>query len=180
MEDEPHPPRGADVLVIVPIVLGFAALAWAIAPRSLVDAWTWFPLAGGAAIAIGVPAAFWLLERGTTRLLPFVGLGALGAAVPPVALLVSASIGLLARNGTEYLGWVFRRGAPFPGYGTLPWTDFLRLVIESALIGASSGALLWLLRFRGRTTAGDPVIHAGILIGVTALALAALHMVFKP
>ena len=139
-------PRPVDALVVVPIVAAVATIAWFAGRQPMIEVTSWFALAIGVAAVVGVPCAMWTLEHGWTRARAFVTLGAAAGALPPVVLLLSASIGLLARYGWDYVVWALARRASLPGIGSVRWLDFAAILFESVAIGAASGMLFWVFQ----------------------------------
>jgi hypothetical protein len=153
MADGTHPVRPIDVwsvLVIVPAVTWL--WVWLTAPVRLSPE-VFVGIAVASAGIFGVPAWFWAADRGRTRLGDRLVIGATAGLGPSVAVLASATLGLLWRYGLVEAQFTFTHGAPIPVYGLLPWRAFAVFVIECGGVGALSGALQWALT-RGRTAGG--------------------------
>jgi hypothetical protein len=106
------------------------------------EIWAIGGLAFCCAVVIGLPALRWAIEHGRTRILSLVLIGLVAGAAPPLLMLLSGSVGLAARGGTDYLGWVLTHGASIPWYGIRRWSQFLMETGTCAAIGGVSGAIL--------------------------------------
>lgn len=112
----------------------------------IVGFWTALVTASAAAGVLGIPVLYWALDHGRTSARWLGALGAMAAAVFPVALLASGAAGQLMLGGRRYMVRVLRRGAPIPGAGQIHWSTYAELVITVVLIGAACGVLYALLR----------------------------------
>jgi hypothetical protein len=147
--DVTRPVRAAEVLSVLIIA---PAVAWV---------WLWFvgPVrfstatlvgisAAGAAV-FGIPAWFWAADHRGTRLRGRLVLGGAAGLGPPIVVLLSATLGLLWRDGVADAQQLFSQGAPIPGYGLLPWPVFVAFSAQCWCVGAMSGAIQWAI-VRGR------------------------------
>ena len=167
-------PRPAEVLLVLPAVLlvtmavRFASDGW------LSSATTMALLALGSAVIMGLPATFWLLELQEDRWYRFAGIGALAGALVPLCAVVSGVIGLTARQGWTYAVSVLERFAPLPLYGSMFWTRFAAIDATSAIIGAASGTVFWLVRVDRRHGFRNTLVRVVLTIVV---AMADTHVV---
>lgn len=95
---------------------------------------------------VGLPVLVWLIDRGSTGVVPVTKAMLAAAALPVVVVVLSGMVGHAARGGLDYLGWVLGHGAPIPSYGLLPWPAFIRLECLSMFAGGLAGASYALVR----------------------------------
>jgi hypothetical protein len=150
--DVTRPVRAIEVLSVLIIA---PAVAWVwilfVAPvRFSTAALVGISVAGAA--LFGVPAWFWAADHVWTRLRGRLALGGAAGLGPPIAVLLSAALGLLWRDGVADVQSLFTQGAPIPGYGLLPWPVFVAFSAHCWCIGAVSGVIQWAI-VRGRRNA---------------------------
>ena len=145
VEPERPTPGARDLLPILPIAAGVAWVVRWLEPDPWVGTWTWVGIAVAGAALIGLPALFWALDHGRSRLWPLASLGAVAGFLPLVVISVSGMVGLLARGGPAPLAYAIERGAPIPGMGVMVWRVFLGTELLAALVGAASACVYWLI-----------------------------------
>lgn len=114
---------------------------------------------------LGLPALFWALDHGRTRLAVLSVLGVVAGVLAPVAVLLTGMVGQLQYGGLAYLRRVLSRGATLPWYGMLVWPKFGGLVAAAAIVGAVSGAVYWALFVHRRPSL---VVSIVLAIGLVA------------
>ena len=135
------------VLLIAPAVAWVSV--WIAAPVRFSTA-TLVGIAVGGAAVFGVPVWFWAADHVSTRLSRRLLLGGAAGLGPPIVVLLSATLGLLWRDGIADVQQVFAQGAPIPGYGLLPWPAFAVFSVQCWCVGAVSGAVQWAIVHRRR------------------------------
>lgn len=165
----PTASRLLPLLVIAPVVA--AAVRWG-RPHYL-D--TWFSAMGLALLSVAVfgwPALFWLLDHGRTRLVVFAGLGAIAGLLSPLAVLATGILGQFMYGDATYVRSVLEWGAPLPWHGTLRWTEFIGLAAASAIAGAVSAVVYWLLFVnRGQSLVVSVLLSAGAVAAGAGLSM---------
>jgi hypothetical protein len=163
------PPAAASrilpLLVIVPVVAAAVRFGQ---PHYLETELASAALALLCASVLGLPALFWALDRGRTRLVFLTVLGVVTGVLAPVAVLVTGMVGQLQYGGLAYLRRVLTRGATLPWYGMLVWPRFAGLVAASAIVGGVSGAVYWLLFVHRRPSLGISILLAIALVAAGA------------
>lgn len=165
----PSASRMLTLLLIAPVVA--AAVRWG-RPHYL-D--TWFSAMGLALLSVAVfgwPALFWLLDHGRTRLVVFAGLGAIAGLLSPLAVLATGILGQFMYGDATYVRSVLEWGAPLPWHGTLRWTEFIGLAAASAIAGAVSAVVYWLLFVnRGQSLVVSVLLSAGAVAAGAGLSM---------
>ena len=148
----PRTPRVVDIGVMLSLVVGTAlAVRWGGGARIVGDAWITAVAAGVTGLVFGLPIVAFTLERGRTSAAWLTGLGAVAGALPLALLGLSGMMGLRFRAGDwERVTWALERGMPLPGVGILYWPRYLRLEVQTVLIGLACGLMFWLLMIRAR------------------------------
>jgi hypothetical protein len=159
------PARMLPLLVIVPVVVAVIRLG---RPHYLETPTTSIGFAVLCAGVLGLPALFWALDHSRTGLRSLVTLGALAGLLAPLGLLVAGVLGQLQCGGLAYLGRTLDHGATVPWYGMLLWPQFAGLMAASAIAGAASAMVYWLLLVHRR-----PSLAAAFLISIGVVAAAA-------
>ncbi|MGE5835942.1 MAG: hypothetical protein ACM4AI_15785 [Acidobacteriota bacterium] len=118
------------------------------------------------AVVFGLPALFWALDHGRTRFAQLSALGVIAGLLSPVAILAVGLLGQLQYGGAAYMRRVINHGATLPWYGMLPWRQFAGLAAASAIAGAVSAAVYWLLLVRSKRS-------PGVSIGLSLVVVAA-------
>jgi hypothetical protein len=117
---------------------------------------------------LGLPALFWALDNGRTRLASLVPLGVIAGVLAPIALLVTGTLGQLQYGGFGYVRRVLTRGATLPWYGMAPWPQFAGLVAAAAITGGLSAAVYWLLFVHRRPSLVLSILLSIVLVGAGA------------
>lgn len=152
------------------LVVAAAAAAGAVrvaGGASVVGSWE---LAVGAsavsALALGLPALAFVLERGRATPGWVLMLGAVGGALPLPLLGLSGVIGLYVRAGNwERVAWALDRGIPIPAAGIIFWARFARIEAQAMLVGFTCALIFWLVMIRARP--GTRMVNA--LLALVAL-----------
>lgn len=153
--DATQPVRPGDVLSVLIIVPAVAWVWVSFAEPVRFSTATLVGIAAAGAAVFGIPAWFWAADHVWTRLRGRLALGGAAGLGPPIAVLLSATLGVLWRDGAGDLEALFAQGAPIPGYGLLPWPVFAAFSAQCWCIGAVSGAIQWaIVRRRGVRSAG--------------------------
>lgn len=148
----PRTPTTVDVVVMVALVVGAAlAVRWG-GGGHVVGSWELTAAAAlVCALVFGLPGLAFTLERGRATVAWMAGLGAAAGALPLLLLGLSGIAGLYIRHGDwERAGWALERGMPIPGAGVIFWPRFLRLELQSVLLGLTCGLMFWLIMVRAR------------------------------
>ncbi len=124
-------------------------------------------------VVFGFPALFWALDHGRTRLADFSGLGAIAGLLSPLAVLAAGILGQFMYGDASYVRSVLQWGAPLPWHGTLRWSAFAGLAAASAIAGAATAIVYWVLLVGGRSSFPTRVLFALIVV-VTAAGIAML------
>lgn len=165
------PPHLADVVVVIVVITGVAAVVRAVPGTRLVPGWLGAVAAGVFAGAVGVPLLSILREHGRGAVRWAIGVAALGGALPPTLLALSGSLALLLGHGPGAVVAAWSHGVSLLGYGPISWEAFGPLEWRSELIGLASGLIAWLLGITGRERpAGAWVFVALVLAATPALA----------
>ena len=138
----PTPARLLPLLLIVPVVA--AVVRWG-RPHYLETAITSAGLTLLCTVVFGLPALFWALDHARTRLAHLVALGIGAGLLSPVTILVAGVLGQFTYGNVAYVRRALSWGAPLPWHGMLPWPQFAGLIVASAVVGAVSGAVYWLV-----------------------------------
>jgi hypothetical protein len=138
----PTAARLLPVLIIVPVVAGALRR---VRPHYLETETAAAGLALLCAVVFGLPALFWALDHGRARVMPLVSLGLSAGLLSPLAVLAAGVLGQFTYGNVAYVRRALSWGAPLPWHGMLPWLQFAGLVGASAVVGAVSGAVYWLL-----------------------------------
>ena len=166
----PTASRLLPLLIIVPIVA--AAVGWG-RPHYLETGIASTGLTLLCAVVFGLPALFWALDHARTRFAHFSGLGIAAGLLSPVAILAAGILGQFTYGNVAYVRRALRWGAPLPWHGMLPWSQFAGLVAASAIVGAVSGAVYWLLVVpRGSSRVVSFLLAVGVVAagaGIAAL-----------
>jgi len=172
----PRSPAVVDALVLVTIVVGSAVAVRAGGGAQVAGSWQVTAIAAFAcALVFGLPALAFVLERGLARPAWLVSLGATGGALPLVLLGLSGIIGLYVRSGGwERVSWALERGMPLPAAGIVFWPRFVRLEVQSTMLGACCGLMVWLVMVRARPETRALNILLALFVLATAMTAAAL------
>lgn len=162
----PTPARMLPVLVIVPAVAAAIRLG---RPHYLETQVTAVGFTLLCAVVLGLPALFWALDHGRVRLGSLVALGACAGVMAPIVLVLTGAVGQLQYGGLNYLGFIFKRGAPVPWVGTLAWPKFTGLALASVIAGAVSGVVYWLLIVDRRRSPARRFLLALCFVAAAAL-----------
>ena len=119
------------------------------------------------AIVFGLPPLFWALDHGRTRFAQLSALGIIAGLLAPVAMLTVGLVGQLQYGGAAYMRRLINHGATLPWYGMLPWRQFAGLAAASAIAGAVSAAVYWLLLVRRRS------LGVSVLLSIVVVAAGA-------
>jgi hypothetical protein len=151
MTAEPRPPRAIEMLAFPVIVTATAVLIFAAGRGTWTRTWLVAASAAAAAILLGWPLVFWLLDQGRLRLRAFLLAGACLGALPLLIALASGVIGLFIRSGDlRLIERALSSGAPIPAYGVLIWPAFARLEALALVAGLTSTAIFFFfIRRRG-------------------------------
>src|ERR1700683_1608244 len=153
--DVTQPVRPGEVLSVLIIVPAVAWVWVSFAEPVRFSTATLVGIAAAGAAVFGVPAWFWDADHVWTRRRGRLVLGGAAGLGPPIAVLLSATLGVLWRDGAGDLEQLFAQGAPIPGYGMLPWPVFAAFSAQCWCVGAVSGAIQWaIVRSRGVRSAG--------------------------
>lgn len=127
------------------------------------------------ALVFGLPALAFTLERGLARPAWMVGLGAVGGALPLLLLGLSGVIGLYVRSGGwDRVAWALERGMPLPAAGVVFWPRFVRLEVQSILLGSCCALMVWLVMVRARPETRAINILLALFVLATTMTAAAL------
>ena len=160
------------LLVIVPVVVAALRL---VRPHYLETQTTSIGFAVLCAAVLGWPALFWALDHARTRLAPLTTLGAIAGVMAPLAVLIAGVLGQLQYGGSAYLRRTLEHGATLPWYGMLPWPQFAGLAAASAIAGAASAAVYWLLFVHRR-----PSLIVAVLLAIGVVAVGASISMLLP
>lgn len=140
----------ADVVVMVALVVAAAlAVRWGGGGQVVGTAGITALVALTCALVLGLPALAFSLERGRTSAGWMTGLGALAGALPLLLLGLSGVAGFYVRGGNwDRASWALELGMPIPGAGIIVWSRFLRLELQTTLLGLTCGLMFWLIMVR--------------------------------
>ena len=158
----PTASRLLPLLIIVPVV---AAAVRRARPHYLETEIAAAGLALLCAVVFGLPALFWALDHTRTRLANLAALGIAAGLLSPVAILVAGVLGQFTYGSVAYVRRALSWGAPMPWHGMLPWKQFAGLVGVSAIVGAVSAIVYWLLIGRR-----GPSLVASLLLSIVVIA----------
>ncbi|HYN07621.1 MAG TPA: hypothetical protein VES67_09545 [Vicinamibacterales bacterium] len=165
----PTPSRMLPLLVIVPIVVATVRLGRPHYLETETAAIGFTLLCAG---VFGLPALFWALDHARTRLAHLTTLGVIAGILAPIAVLLAGALGQLQYGGLAYVRRVLARGATLPWYGMLPWPQFAGLAATSAIAGAVSATVYWLLFVHRRPSLATSVlISAGVIAAGAGVAM---------
>jgi len=165
----PTASRMLPLLVIAPIVA--ATVRWG-RPHYLETPTSATALTLLFVVVFGFPALFWALDHGRTRLADFAGLGAIAGLLSPLAVLAAGILGQFTYGDWSYVRSVLQWGAPLPWHGTLRWSAFAGLAAASAIAGAVSAVVYWLLFVnRGRSLVVSVLLSAGAVAAGAGLSM---------
>jgi hypothetical protein len=158
------------LLVIVPVVAVAMRLG---RPHYLETQTSAIVFAALCAGVFGWPALFWALDHARTRLGSLLTLGALAGLMAPAAVLVAGVLGQFVLGQSKYGGLSYLRrtlehGATVPWYGMVPWRQFAGLAAASAIAGAVSAAVYWLLVVHRRPSIGVAMLISIAIVGAGA------------
>ena len=160
----PAASRILPILVIVPVVV--IAIRFS-RPHYLETPATSIGFSVLCAGVLGLPALFWALDHARTGPGSLVTLGALAGLLAPLGVLAAGVLGQLQYGGLAYLGRTLDHGATVPWYGMLLWPQFAGRAAASAIAGAASAAVYWLLFVHRRRSIGVALLSS---VGVVAAA----------
>lgn len=164
----PTASRLLPVLIIVPVV---AAAVRRARPHYLETETAAAGLALLCAVVFGLPTLFWALDHRRTRVTPLAGLGIAAGLLSPLAVLAAGILGQFTYGNVAYVRRALSWGAPLPWHGMLPWSQFAGLVAASAIVGAVSGAVYWLLVVpRGSSRVGSFLLAVGVVAAGAGIA----------
>jgi hypothetical protein len=164
----PTASRLLPLLIIVPVV---AAAVRRARPHYLETETAAAGLALLCAVVFGLPALFWALDHSRTRVTPLVGLGLAAGLLSPLAVLAAGILGQFTYGNVSYVRRALSWGAPLPWHGMLPWTQFAALVTASAIVGAVSAGVYWLLVVRrGSSLAVSFLLSIGVVAAGAGIA----------
>lgn len=163
----PTPARLLPLLIIVPVVA--AVVRWE-RPHYLETETAAAALALLCAGVFGLPALFWALDHARTRLAHLSGLGSVAGLLAPLAILTAGVLGQFTYGNVSYVRRALSWGAPMPWHGMLPWPQFAGLVAASAIVGAVSGAVYWLLVVRRGPSRAMSILLAMVVVVAGAAA----------
>ncbi len=127
------------------------------------------------ALVFGLPALAFTLERGLAKPAWMVSLGAVGGALPLLLLGLSGAIGLYVRSGGwDRVAWALERGMPLPAAGVVFWPRFVRLEMQSILLGSCCALMVWLVMVRARRETRAINILLALFVLATTMTAAAL------
>ena len=138
----PTASRLLPLLVIAPVVA--AAVRWG-RPHYLETPVSAAALTLLCVVVFGLPALFWALDHGRIRLIHLATLGAGAGLLAPCAILAAGILGQFTYGDWSYVRRALDHGATLPWYGLLRWTAFGGLAAASAITGAVSGIVYWLV-----------------------------------
>lgn len=149
---DPRTPRAVEMLGFPVVATATAILIFAAGRGTWSRTWLVAASAAAAAILIGWPLVFWLLDQGRLRLRAFLIAGACLGGLPLPLALVSGVIGLFLRSGNfRLIERAIDTGAPIPVYGVLGWGAFARLEAMALAAGLVSMAIFYVWIRRGAT-----------------------------
>ena len=161
----PTASRLLPLLIIVPVVA--AAVRWG-RPHYLETGIASAGLNLLCAVVFGLPALFWALDHARTRFAHFSVLGIAAGLLSPVAVLATGILGQFTYGNVAYVRRALSWGAPLPWHGMLPWRQFAGLVAASAVVGAVSGAVYWLVVVRRGPSRAMSILLAVVVVAAGA------------
>jgi hypothetical protein len=121
------------------------------------------------AVVFGLPALFWALDNGRTRLAHLFALGFVAGLLSPLAVLAAGILGQFTYGSAAYVRRALSWGAPMPWYGLLSWRQFAGLVVASAVAGVVSAAVYWLLIVGGKRSLAVAFLLSIVVVAAGAM-----------
>ena len=165
----PTASRLLPLLVIAPVVA--AAVRWG-RPQYLETLVSAAALTLLCAVVFGLPALFWALDHGRVRPIHLATLGAVAGLLAPCAILAAGILGQFTYGDWSYVRRALDHGATLPWYGLLRWTAFGGLAAASAITGAVSAIVYWLVFLPNRySRVGSSLMALGTLAAGAGLSI---------
>ncbi len=143
LSSDPRPPTGLEMGALVGIAAVTAAAVAGVALGGHAVRLAVI-VAGAAAVLLGWPLVFWLLDHGRYRLRQWLQAGVLLGGLPLLLVAISGTGGLYLRTtDADLVTRVLEDGVAIPWYGVIAWRRFLAYESTALAIGLLTMAAQW-------------------------------------